>query len=157
MPTVALAVWAPGAPPANPGRALRPYFTGLSRCHFNVAGGILCPVPWDLENCCVISVSRQPRLVVCIASMHRNRTSSSAFAMMVNVFQLSLYADPRSPPRSEAQAPATLRTRWPRRDSGWTFRGTPAPAKSHRCTGRPAIRRRSGVSRPSFPARTGTA
>src|SRR5690349_12322931 len=35
-------------------------------------GGILCQGPEDLENRCKISVSRQPRLVVCTASMYRN-------------------------------------------------------------------------------------
>lgn len=41
----------------------------------------------DLENRCKISVSRQPRWVVCTASMYRNRwLSSSGFGRMVNAF-----------------------------------------------------------------------
>src|ERR1700730_7017721 len=41
-------------------------------------GGILCQGPMDLENRCKISVSRQPRWVVCTGSMYRNRASAQA-------------------------------------------------------------------------------
>ena len=56
--------------------------------YYGGEGGILCQGPKDLENCCEISVSRQPRWVVCTASMYRNRRlSSSGFEQMVNAFQ----------------------------------------------------------------------
>lgn len=48
-------------------------------------GGILCQGPKDLENCSKISVSGQPRLVVCTGSMYRNRRlGSSAFRGLVS-------------------------------------------------------------------------
>ena len=65
---------------SDSGRAGRPYITGFSRSCLKVAEreGILCQGPMDLENCCKISVSGQPRWVGCIGSMYRNRWLSSS-------------------------------------------------------------------------------
>jgi len=41
-------------------------------------GGILCQGPKDLENCSKISVSGQPRWVVCTGSMYRTKPFGSS-------------------------------------------------------------------------------
>ncbi len=60
---------------------------GLDKAQGGGEGGILCQGPEDLENRCEISVSRQPRWVVCTANMYRNRwLNSSGNERMVNAF-----------------------------------------------------------------------
>lgn len=50
-------------------------------------GGILCQGPKGLENCSKISVSEQPRWVVCASSMYRTGGAGSrGFERMVNAF-----------------------------------------------------------------------
>src|SRR6202008_64467 len=61
--------------------------SGLDKALYGGEGGILCQGPRDPENRYKISVSRQPRRVVCTGSMYRSRRlGSSGFAFMVNAF-----------------------------------------------------------------------
>jgi hypothetical protein len=49
-------------------------------------GGILCQAPRDLENRNKISVSGQPRWVVCTYGLYRTGGRGSKFRRMVNAF-----------------------------------------------------------------------
>ena len=80
----------PGGYTGKPGRAKRPYFTGLSRSHFKVAEreGFSALAPGASKTEEKSTFFGQPRWVVCTDSMYRSpRLGSSGFVRTVNVFQ----------------------------------------------------------------------